>query len=214
MSDEIDFVREAAEFLDKWSSDLEFLENWRERIDIDTLDMSDFRKCILGQLHPSHYDNAREALRGLRGWERLKAAFDGTTSTRPWKEYLQGWNINVNLTYVQKCGEMKTKSIRTMEIDGTSYVVFLYEGYDEAILQKMDYFLEMHKEYKPCSFRPGDVLVSEEGLLFLFKSENAVVRLGSKSLDFCTYEWYAKRYKLKKCDLYQGLSYFGDLFDK
>lgn len=74
-------VAEAVELLDEYGP-----PGWREKVDVEILDMDDERRCVLGQLYDD-YSTGHNELQEYASWRAL-LAFESSSHQEAWEEVL------------------------------------------------------------------------------------------------------------------------------
>lgn len=210
MSESMDTVTAAAAWLDTlamgkvtWLS-----PDWRSKIDIDSLNMSSTKKCILGQLQ-GDYDDAIIDLRRVdrSGWSTHSFTFG--VYTADWKEYLEKSRTpkfeNGSLWYSKTDSAARPRKIvGTIENGDKKYVATICRDTDSPYLWIQEEFLQKFTLKPRHDFKKGDVLTnSDHDVLFIYVSDDKLYRIGAKDGDYplghSNLTWYEEKYgKLSK----------------
>lgn len=186
----VDIAKAAAE-LDKFVGKLGWVTaDWRQKIDLDTLDMYGAKKCILGQLQ-GHYDYARGDIRVIDSSFEFYA-FTGWTSE--WKEYLKGYEFQVGQEWKDKDGCCTITIKAVTKVDGETYVLYRRNG-RSVLTESAASLVEDGYTLKPkFDFEVGDLLTfgEDKDNLYIFLDNKKVLRLnykggGNSQSDF---DWY------------------------
>lgn len=203
MSNAAQAVAKGVELLDREVDFSASLTNWRSKIDLDSLVMSDVNWCVLGQIYGS-YDNGLRAL-GLS--ERMSRehgfitddAFgsgDFVELTREWKNALRvASDVKVGDIYSCKYNEGSVIQIEhTVEVDGTTFHVVrggtiennkftpIETSTVSATLLRAGNLDRNYVKWEPKKFVKGDILTALNGATqkrdaFMVREDGAVWRL-------------------------------------
>lgn len=182
MTESMDKVIKAAEELDRMVGKVSWLTaDWREKIDLDKLDMNSCRDCILGQLE-GYYSHAIDDLgpKGFRGGDGAFARFDDE-----WIEYLKvSDKFAKGAKWICKSGSGLTMTIQgSVEIDGKDKVYVYLTDIGDVIARSASY---IESAYRPApkvpDFKVGEEVVfpnNKLGIPFYFLSGDQILRVGS-----------------------------------
>lgn len=203
MSESMDTVTAAAAWLDTlamgkvtWLS-----PDWRSKIDIDSLNMSSTKKCILGQLQ-GDYDDAIIDLRRVdrSGWSTHSFTFG--VYTTDWKEYLEKSRtpeFENGSQWRRKDTATIRKIVGVLESNGVKYVATVINDDDVPYLWSQSDFLQRFEQMPKHDFKKGDILInSDHDVLFIYVSDDKLYRIGAKDGDYplghSNLAWYEEKY--------------------
>lgn len=172
-------VRKAAEYLDKYAAggSISWLNaDWRSKVDLGSLAMESVVRCVLGQLQGGSFDRAVDDLRksdSIEEWGKVESAF--CKYENEWIAYLEATKdgIDTSATWVSVSGDQPLRDLKIVELEGEKYVAFVRGGAD---IHSLDNFKATHRTLPPCPFVGGDVLIDQNGDMYLFVSKESVIR--------------------------------------
>lgn len=195
-------VRRAAKQLDQMAASgrHEWLVDWHNKVDLDTLLMYSTDKCLLGQLHNGDFGAGRQKVDEFHG--RLNVPYVFGNHAEDWTELiLELRAANDKLTTDSKWSVMSggkrhdATILRTFDQDGVRLVAYRWEDTNDFSLRTRASFEETFKPYvKPDEFKHGDVMISPEGKLYLIDKN---LRAWSLDTDG-TMRWTSETSSLKR----------------
>jgi len=178
-------VREAAAYLDKVAAQgnvLWLTKDWRDRIDLNTLDIESCGYCILAQLEGGSYDNATRDLSDVADLPDLSpfASHQGE-----WVQYLTdtaNGGVDTTGTWYEKANNRAVKDLQNVRLNNKPHVAFMRSDGTVGLYLAED-FMCWYERLAPCPFKGGDVLQDQDGDFFLFASADRVIRMASATWD-------------------------------
>lgn len=202
-------VKRSIQFLDDMAGKIDFIPvNWREKIDLDDLDMISCERCVLGQLwkaagnshDSSPYDDAYRALRVKFDTSAARfyhLAFSGDTAE--WRKQLTETVVpREGEIFYQKSDPEYTRTILSaVEQGGKIWISFTHAsptgGSGARTLTNVAFEFDKWTTDKPARFKNGDQLLDAEGRSYYYFSDKRVIRVGDGVLGWADLAFYERQ---------------------
>lgn len=194
-------VQNSMALLDQWAGEFDWLPvNWREKINLDTLDMFGVRSCILAQLYDAHfgsggYDLAFDAF-GAEGVNVSDSVYLFHSGTCEWIEALKASAAKFQAGQVWYNSNNNTRTVLAVnEVKGVLWITFeaaYSSGATGVMLRNEAAFVDGFSLEKPKRFSKGDELISKDGDVFYYISDNKVIRATNKGLQWDGLAYYER----------------------
>lgn len=201
MSEYNEYVVKAAKYLDEYAKKGTFPWipiDWRSKINVDTLDMSSVRQCILGQLHPDDYDGA---VRNLTNHDRsafyeLDTAFSGYGAD--WKGYIKDTRPNLRVDSQWSHAYGRDVTIKALiEIDNAKHVVYAVNDSGNIWVKSEADFLDGRTEIVKLGLKKGDQITFKDytgDAMFYWCSDDLVIRVENSEIGHSSLKYYRESY--------------------
>jgi hypothetical protein len=209
----------SADLLDLYASRFSWIgSDWREKIDLDKLNMNSTENCILGQLHTGNYNDAHEEFRSS-GIDIEGGRYIFGAATSSWLKYLKE-SLSVSddfkdgtVWYSDDASSARTIQ-RAFTVDGEDWVAYSWTSTTGIVPAGVrctlkSQFVSGYSVRKPKRFKKGYKLISDDGNVFYYFTDDKVILVHGGHLSWASLAYYEKQHgTMKRSDFSSSEFYF------
>lgn len=170
--------------------------DWRSKINLDKLDMYSVTNCVLGQLE-GYYDSAHECFEGI-GVDIGGGSYIFHIATSEWIEALKASTPKFQSGQVWHGKDGDTRTVLSVnDVKGILWITFeasYVSGITAVHVRNEAAFVDGYSLEKPKRFTKGDELLSKDGDVFYYISDDKVIQSTNKGLRWSSLYWYEKEF--------------------
>lgn len=167
--------------------------DWHSKIDLDKLDMYSVKNCVLGQLE-GDYDKACDAFENI-GIVTSGSKYIFHTATSEWIKALKASASKFQVGQVWYNSNGDSRKVISVGKDDSNdlWITYTYAlgGLAGVNSAKEEGFAD-YSLTAPKRFNKGDELISKNGDVFYYISDDKVIRATNKGLTWAGLDWFEK----------------------